>query len=105
MDGDLQIFVACCLGLTIAIVVVGYFRLASALAKTDQVLEVWEKLMETPIASAHVGRIFTYLLKVRNPYTRSISISRRRSASSNFRRLQGHVIGSRTLSRNIESAS
>lgn len=105
MDGDLQIFVASCLGLTIAIVVIGYFRLASALAKTDQVLEVWEKLVETPIVSAHVGRIFTYLLKIRNPYTQSISILRRRSAYSNFLRLQNHVVGSRTLSRNIESTS
>jgi hypothetical protein len=57
----------------ILILAVAYFRLASALAKTDQVLIVWERIAETPFLGGFVGRIFTNFLKIRNPYTRSIS--------------------------------
>jgi Domain of unknown function (DUF4442) len=49
-----------------------YFHISSILSKTDNPLEVWEKLAETPFLNAHVGRIFTYLVKVRNPFSKSI---------------------------------
>jgi len=74
MKGDLQLFIASCLGLTLVIAGIAYFRLAAVLARTNQVLDIWEKVAETPIIGAHVGRIFTFLLKIRNPFTRSISI-------------------------------
>jgi hypothetical protein len=64
------------LGFLTAVVLVlasAYFRLATALAKTDQVLVIWERIAETPLMGAFVDRIFTMFLKIRNPYTRSIS--------------------------------
>ena len=59
-------------GLIIAFLAIGYFRLASAIAKTNQALMVWEYISETPIICNFVGRIFTWLIKIRIPYSRSI---------------------------------
>ena len=51
---------------------VGYYFLSRALAKTNQVLVVWEKIAETPLLANYVGTIFTMFMKIRNPYSRSI---------------------------------
>ena len=61
-----------CLSTIVAILVIAYRRLSSLLATTDQVLPVWEYIAETPILRNYVGRIFTMLVKIRSPYSRSI---------------------------------
>ena len=61
-----------CLGVVLAIVYMLYLRLRAALSQTAQPLIVWEYLCETPLLRLFVSRIFTMLLKMRNPYTRSI---------------------------------
>jgi acyl-coenzyme A thioesterase PaaI-like protein len=71
---NLQIAVLGGLATIVILFVIGYFRLSSALGKLDQVLPVWESIAETPILGNFVGRIFTMLLKIRNPYSRSIGI-------------------------------
>ena len=63
---------------TLVSLIVAYFRLSSVLAKTDQVLPMWEYIAETPILYRFVGRIFTILIKIRNPYSRSIGTQMRR---------------------------
>jgi hypothetical protein len=102
MEGDLQLYIAACLALILLIAAIAYFRLASVLSKTNQVLEIWETLVETPILGAHVGRIFTFLLKIRNPYTRSISII---SGKTHLNRLPDYIFGSGTMSRDIETTT
>jgi hypothetical protein len=61
-----------CLCAIVVIGILAYTRLSAVLANTNQVLVVWEKVAETPILGAYVGQLCTYLLKIRNPYTRSI---------------------------------
>ena len=58
----------------IAALAIAYFRLKAVLSQTDQVLSVWEYIAETPILCNHVSRIFTMLIKVRNPFSRSIGL-------------------------------
>jgi hypothetical protein len=57
------------------LLVVAYYHLSSVLAKSNDVLAVWEKVAETPILGSFVGPIYTMLLKIRIPYTRSIGTS------------------------------
>jgi hypothetical protein len=76
------------LALVIIPLIVGYYRLATALSKTDQLLPLWEYIAELPILGLFVGRIFTMLIKVINPYSRSIGFppnSTMRVYSSDFR--------------------
>jgi hypothetical protein len=72
MKVDIQISALGPLAIAIALLSLAYFRLSLALAKTDQALAVWEYIAETPILGNHVARIFTMLIKIRNPYSRSI---------------------------------
>ena len=58
----------------LAALVIAYYRLSYVLSQTDQVLSVWEYIVETPILCNHVSRIFTMLMKIRNPYSRSIGL-------------------------------
>jgi len=66
------------LGILVSILVaslLAYFYLGSVLARTDQVLVVWEKVAGIPIVGKYSGQICTMFLKIRNPYTRSIGFS------------------------------
>jgi len=63
------------IGLLAIVCLVGYYFLSRALARTNQVLVVWQKIAETPVLGNHVGSIFTMLMKIRNPYSRSIRTS------------------------------
>lgn len=72
MDIDIQLTLLGCLAAILIPLIIAYFRLSSALAQTDQVLPIWEYIAETPILCHFIGRIFTILLKIRIPYTRSI---------------------------------
>ena len=60
------------IGLLVIGCLVGYYFLSRALAQTNQVLVVWEQVAETPILGNYVASIFTMLMKIRNPYSRSI---------------------------------
>ena len=75
----MQINIHVSIPVSIVIVVVAaistaYFRLSRALAKTNQVLALWEDIAELPFLGAHVGRIFTLFMRIRNPYSRSIGM-------------------------------
>ena len=63
------------IGLLAIVCLVGYYFLSRALARTNQVLVVWQKIAEMPVLGNHVGSIFTMLMKIRNPYSRSIRTS------------------------------
>ena len=72
----------------IASLAIVYFRLKAVLSQTDQVLSVWEYIAETRILCNHVSRIFTMLMKVRNPFSQSIGLYPFRTskgAGANFR--------------------
>lgn len=69
---DIQDVVYGWIGLLVISCLVGYYFLSRALAQTNQVLAVWEKVAETPILGNYVASIFTMLMKIRNPYSRSI---------------------------------
>jgi hypothetical protein len=58
----------------VAIVVLLYLRLSSFVSKSDRVLEIWSQIEQTPFLGAFVGRIFTMMFKIRNPFSRSIGI-------------------------------
>jgi hypothetical protein len=54
------------------IAAVAYYYLSSILAKSNDVLAVWEKIAETPILGNFVGQIYTIFVRIRIPYSRSI---------------------------------
>jgi hypothetical protein len=56
----------------LAVAVIVYLRLRTLVSKIDRVLETWAKIEETSFVGSFVGPIFTMLLKMRNPYSRSI---------------------------------
>jgi hypothetical protein len=61
-----------CLTAITIIAVVAYYYLSSILAKSNDVLAVWEKIAETPILGSFVGQIYTMFVRIRIPYSRSI---------------------------------
>lgn len=69
---DVLSVLCCFLASLIIFLVVGYYRLARALSKADQVLPMWEYIAELPLLGRFVGRLFTIFIKVINPYSRSI---------------------------------
>lgn len=69
---DIQNIVYGWLGILAIACLVSYYFLSGALAKTNQVLVVWEKIAETPVLGNYVGWIFTMLMKIRNPFSQSI---------------------------------
>jgi len=73
-----------CLGVVVAILYMLYLRVRAALVQTQQPLLVWEYLCETPLLRLFVTRIFTMLLKIRNPYTRSIGQNSEIEFSANY---------------------
>jgi hypothetical protein len=87
------------IGLLAIVCLVGYYFLSRALAKTNQVLVVWQKIAETPVLGNHVGSIFTMLMKIRNPYSRSIRTSPGPTFSPFLiSRLPDYVVGSGAVS-------
>jgi len=73
---DLAKALWCILALLLGFLVVGVYRLATGFAKADQVLPIWEYIAELPFFGSFVGRIFTMILQIMNPYSRSIGITR-----------------------------
>src|SRR5579859_7059169 len=69
---DIQDIIWGLLGILAIACLVGYYFLSQQLTTTNQVLMVWEKIAETPLLGNHVGSIFTMLMKIRNPFSRSI---------------------------------
>jgi hypothetical protein len=104
---DMQDMMFGAIGLLAIGCLVGYYFLSRALAQTDQVLVVWEKVAETPILGNYVGSIFTMLMKIRNPYSRSIRTHPSPLFPGGGRlvvdsRFPDYVAGSGTMSRNLE---
>ena len=58
--------------IVVALVVIVYLRLLSFVSNSDRVLEIWAQIEQTPFAGSFVGMIFTFMFKMRNPYSRSI---------------------------------
>ena len=89
-------------GILVVAGLVGYYFLTRALSQTNQVLVVWEKIAETPLLGNYVGSIFTMLMKLRNPFSRSIRTLPYLSlgfaiANCSECRLSDHVVGSRPM--------
>lgn len=72
MQFNIPAAIPTCVVVVLIALSLAYLRLSAALAKADQILLIWEHIAEMPFIGAHVGRIFTMLLRVRNPYSRSI---------------------------------
>ena len=82
----------CILALLILLLVVGYYRLVASLAKADQALPMWEYIAELPFLGSFVGYIFTMILQIMNPYSRSIGITRPTSWTPGLIRRLPHYI-------------
>lgn len=72
MKVDLWTALWCLLGFLAMGLYIAYYRLAKFLGKVDQILPLWEYITELPVLGLFVDRICTLLIKVINPYTRSI---------------------------------
>jgi hypothetical protein len=75
MKVDLWTALWCLLALIAMGLFIGYHRLVESLGKADQILPLWEYIAELPVLGLFVDRLYTMLIKVTNPYSRSIGTS------------------------------
>jgi acyl-coenzyme A thioesterase PaaI-like protein len=62
----------CLVGLVAIGLFIGYRRLVKSLGKPDQILPLWEYIAELHVLGFFADRLYTMLIKVINPYSRSI---------------------------------
>jgi len=89
---DLAKVLWCILALVIVLLLAEVYRLATGLATADQVLPIWEYIAELPFFGSFVGRIFTMILQIMNPYSRSIGIARSAARTPGLIRRLPHYI-------------